>query len=182
MKNILITTILTCLISPSALANIYKTTDKQGHTVFTDVPPDPKSHPEEVHINTKQNTIETHSSQTEFERKFAQDTAKAEQRRYEAWTKYDSQLSSTHKAYKAAEKHLEETKAIKAGDLINTARANGTNHPRRSQEYYQRVKQAEANLEKTRHAYHQAKRKRPQLARPSSSYKPKTDKQKQEEH
>ena len=145
-KSILI---LLTLISPVALAAIYETTDAEGHKSYSDKPPLNQSDAKTKEVAPMtENTWETNPSQTSDDQFYRGLKARQEQEQKAQKEMADQQEAEQQRQAKAeadAKKALEDAKEVKAGDFYKNPNGEGLRY---TQEYRDRVKNAEENLKK----------------------------------
>lgn len=145
--------LMMCLsLSSFASAEIYEIIDKDGHKTYTDVPPpdNPEAKPVTVAPHTE-NSWQSDSLQQENDIYYA-DQEKQErvteeiQKRLEA--ENNAATAKLDDAVMASEKALEDAQVVRPGDFLPNKK-KGMHY---SQEYLDRVKEAEEALKKAREA------------------------------
>lgn len=126
---------------------IYRTVDDEGNVTYTDQPPTGKQKAEKVELPPGPSPESIQESQ-ERNREIDKAANEAERRRQSQEQARDSQLEQARKALQEAEAKLAASKEIKDEDRQNLAGGKRRIRP----EYFDRVKAAEAAVEKARKA------------------------------
>lgn len=131
---------------------VYRTVDEAGNVTYTDIPPEGDVSAERVEILPPPSAErQRQSEQRNREILRAAEEAKRERQRQKG--ERESRISTARKQLEEAEARLEQTRVIQDEDRQNLAGGKRRIHP----DYFERVKQAEADVEEARKALRRAR-------------------------
>lgn len=148
-----LTVIFTFLSLPVLVAGeVYRTVDDEGNVTFTDSPPEGDARAERVELPPPPSPERLRESEQRNQdiRRAAQE---AKRERIQKQSQRESLVAEARKRLAEAEARLQEAKVIQDEDRQNLAGGKRRIHP----DYFERVEQAEAEVEAARKALRQAR-------------------------
>jgi thioesterase domain-containing protein len=140
------------LISALSADEVYRTVDEAGNVTFTDTPPEGDAKAERVELPPPPSTERLRQSE-QRNREILRAAEEAKQERLKQKSQREASISEAKKRLAAAETRLEQAKVIQDEDRQNLAGGKRRIHP----DYFERVKQAEAEVEAARKALREAR-------------------------
>ena len=140
------------LVQAAFAEEIYRSVDEQGNVTFSDTPPAGASAVERVILPPAPERRDPGHVE-ERNQKLLDAAAEAERKRLEKRREQKARVAAAEKRLEQAEADLAEARVIKDSDRQNLAGGKRRIHP----DYFERLKQAEANVEDARKALRQTR-------------------------
>lgn len=130
---------------------VYRTVDEAGNVTYTDIPPQGNVSSERVEIPPAPSPERLRRSE-QRNQEILRAAQEAKRKRQQQKVQRESRISDARKQLAEAETKLEQTRVIQDEDRQNLAGGKRRIHP----DYFERVKQAEADVEAARKALRRA--------------------------
>jgi multidrug efflux pump subunit AcrA (membrane-fusion protein) len=140
------------LAMPLAADDIYRSVDAQGNVTFTDQPPTGNQQAEKVELPPGPSPASIRDTEQRIQA-IDQAVSDAQRQRLSQEKQKDHRVEAARKALEAAEEKLAQAKVIKEEDRQNLAGGKRRINP----EYFARVKDAKAEVDKARKALREAR-------------------------
>lgn len=135
-----------------SVGEVYRTVDEAGNVTYTDIPPEAGVSAERVEIPPAPSPERLRQSE-QRNQEILRAAEQAKRERQQQKGQRETRISDAKKQLAEAEARLEQTRVIQDEDRQNLAGGRRRIHP----DYFERVKQAEADVEAARKALRQVR-------------------------